>query len=285
VETPVESVLRRQNRDGGWPFGSGASWTEPTVFATLAALAAGRKDAALRAIDWLRRLERPDGGFAPQPAVEESTWVTSLVALLPPEELGGERHQRAVGWLLRLTGRETSRMYRLRQFLAGDTAAASQTLHGWPWFPGTAAWVGPTSFAMLALGQEQRRRPDPGLAERLDLGRQFLLSRMCADGGWNHGAARALGYEAQAYPETTGMALLALRGVRSPALDRALQAGSRFLADCRSCDAQNWLRLGLMAHGSLPAGYDPAPLPARTNRDRAVALLANQAAAGKDAFQ
>jgi len=49
--------------------------------------------------------------------------VTSLVALVPPEELGRQRHRRAVDWLCRITGRETSPVFRLRRrrrFTAGS---------------------------------------------------------------------------------------------------------------------------------------------------------------------
>ena len=81
---------------------------------------------------------------------------------------------------------------------------------------------------------------------------------MCRDGGWNHGSVRALGYESTPYPETTGMALAALRGVRSPEIEPALDVAERFLGECRSADALNWLRIGLMAHGQLPDRLLPA---------------------------
>lgn len=282
--TTIETVLAKQNRDGGWPYAAGASWTEPTVLAILAALNEGRAEAAARGAYWLRKLQREDGGFPPQAAVQESTWVTSLAALLPPELLGAPEHDRAIQWIFRLTGQETSPIYRIRQWLLGNTGAAQQNVHGWPWFPGTAAWVGPTAFGILALRRENMRRPQPALVERIGLGRRFLLNRMCREGGWNHGASNALGYDAQAYPETTGMALLALRDVQAPQVPKALRVAERFLRECRSADGQNWLRLGLLAHEDLPAGYCPPPLPVRTLRDATVSLLADQAAAGKNAF-
>ena len=280
----IDFLLSRQNYDGGWPYSAGPSWTEPTVFAVMAAAAAGRQDAAARGVEWLRGLQRPDGGWAPQAGVEESTWVTALVALLPPAQIGLERHRGAVSWLVRLTGRESSPVYRLRQFLLGFAPEPDQTFHGWPWFPGTAAWVGPTTFGILALRQELRRRPTRAIAERLDLARRFLLARMCREGGWNHGSAHALGYDARPYPETTGMALLALEGVQTPQIDRALDAAQRFLSECRSADGVTWLRFGLTAHGRLPAGYCPPALPFRTIRDASLALLADDGAAGRNPF-
>src|SRR5262249_17380110 len=157
----------------------------------MAAAGAGHTDAADRGLGWLRRNQRSDGGWPPQAAVEESTWVTSLVALLPADRIGRAHHDAAVDWIYRITGRETSVVDRLRQGLLGNTGAARQSVHGWPWFPGTAAWVGPTAFGILALQKEYEHNPKPGIGERLSLGRSFLLSRMCSDGGWNHGASRA----------------------------------------------------------------------------------------------
>jgi hypothetical protein len=48
----------------------------------------------------------------------------------------------------------------------------------------------------------------------------------------------------------------------------------RFLAECRSADALNWLRLGLLAHGPLPAGYcHPVAIANRTLPDMSLGLL------------
>jgi hypothetical protein len=143
--------------------------------------------------------------------------------------------------------------------------------------------VGPTALTILALEKEAAPRPSPSLRERIDSGRKFLLSRTCSDGGWNHGAARALGYELPSYPETTGLALLALRGVRSGKIDRALEAAERFLGECRSADAMNWLRLGLLVHGRLPADHcrrdcvEPRTLP-----EASLAVLASHAEQGRE---
>jgi hypothetical protein len=140
-------------------------------------------------------------------------------------------------------------------------------------------------LAILALDKENRRRPLIGIRQRIDAGRKFLLLRACQDGGWNHGSARALGYESKPYPETTGMALAALRGISGREVSRSLRIGRQFLAECRSVDAQNWLRLGLAAHGELPPGYcRPAGNLARTIPESSLDLLAGDAAAGRTPF-
>ncbi len=274
---PIETLLERQNPDGGWPYKRGGSWTEPTVYAILALLGAGERDASGRGLRWIVSRVRADGGWAARDGVDESAWVTGLVALLPPQRLGRERYEGAIRWLLRTMGEETTFTYRLRKLLRGDSGALEPGFAGWPWVPGTAAWVGPTSIAMLALRRAGRQGASKALAERLDEGRRFLVSHMCQEGGWNHGSVHVLGYEAHPYPETTGLALAALGGVKSAEVDRGLAVAQRFLAECRSADALNWLRLGLAAHHRMPEGYCAPALTCRTTAETAVDLLVGQA--------
>ena len=281
----LQELAGRQNADGGWPYTRGRSWTEPTVYGILATLAAGDRARAGRGLAWLRASQRPDGGWSPQSAVEESTWVTALAALVPEELLGDEIHARAVRWLGETSGRETGFTYRLRQRLLGRGIPPEERHPGWPWVPGAAAWVGPTALAILALEKEHRRRPAPHLAERVGEGRQFLLARMCRDGGWNHGSVRALGYESLPYPETTGMALTALRGVPGPQLERALSVALGFLKSCRSADGFNWLRLGLLAHGRLPENCRAAgEVRYRTCPEMSLDVLASDPERAKEAL-
>ena len=102
----------RQNNDGGWAYDysvrqarGGCSWTEPTVYVLLAQAAAERDGASFAGgVRFLSSIARSDGGFSPQPGVEESTWVTALVALLPEEALGAQQRHRAITWLKGVTG-------------------------------------------------------------------------------------------------------------------------------------------------------------------------------------
>ncbi|MGA2274764.1 MAG: prenyltransferase/squalene oxidase repeat-containing protein [Bryobacteraceae bacterium] len=282
---PIPRLLQQQNPDGGWPYRRGGSWTEPTVYAVLALAGAGDSTAVERGFQWIRRAQRDDGGWQVRPGVAESCWVTSLAALLPAERLGAERHRRATAWLSATTGMESTVLYRIRQWLLGSQTPPEMTAPGWPWVLGSAAFVSPTSLAILALDRENQLHPSPGLASRIDAGRRFLNNRMCKGGGWNHGSTRALGYETGAYPETTGMALAALRGCQGRATDQSLAVALRFLGQCRSADALNWLRLGLAAHGRMPAGYTPpSGIAYRTVPEVATSVLADGSAAGKSAF-
>lgn len=274
----LEGLLSKQNPDGGWPYHRGNSWTEPTVYAVAALLAAGENTPAGHGLSWLAAAQRADGGWAPQPGVEESTWVTGLVALLPLASVGAARHQAAIDWLMGSVGRESTLAYRVREFLLGQTHSPEEEFAGWPWVPGSAAWVGPTSVAILALEKEHRRKPSARMMDRVAAGRDFLLQRMCGGGGWNHGSARPLGYDSDPYPETTGMALAALRGVRSPKIDLSFGVARQFLDRCRSAGALSWLRLGLLAHGQLtPAFHAPQDLARRTTCDESLHLLMESA--------
>jgi hypothetical protein len=177
--------------------------------------------------------------------------------LLPRDISAGDR-QRAVQWLLNQSGRESGFVYRLRLRLLGARLDPTQQYNGWPWYPGTAAWVTPTALTFLAL-QKLTAGSDPQIEKRLAEGRSFLLARRCRDGGWNHGSTKALGYDSDSYPETTGVALLALHGTNPTDLGNAIEVAERHLGESRSLEATSWLTLGLLAHGRSPAPASVMP--------------------------
>lgn len=262
----------RQNADGGWAYSKGVSWTEPTVFVLLAQSADSPDGASLvRGVRFLSSIARQDGGYSPLPGVEESTWVTALVALLPEEAVREQQRRQAIDWLKSRTGRESGWRYKLQQRLGG---IKDEYPEGWPWFPGAAAWVIPTSLGILAFERALRRGDveTDVLRERVEGAKKFLLTHMCADGGWNHGGNKALGRDGDSYPETTGIALLALNGVASAQMERAKAAARKHLAACRTAEGIAWLRMGLAAHGeSVAPVFDPV---CRTNMDEALMALA-----------
>jgi hypothetical protein len=275
------SYLRAtQNPDGGWGYRGSASWTEPSAYALLALSEdPSSTEHVRRGIEWLKSLQRIDGGWSPRSSVRESTFVTALALLaLVGKDQPAATH--AARWLLGQTGRESTFFERLRLRLLGTTPQTAG-FDGWPWYPGAAAWVTPTALALLALRKAARTLSNPELRPRLESGTNFLWSRVCSDGGWNHGSSKALGYEASSYPETTGVALLALRGSRTPKLAAALAAGEGHFRACRSAEGSAWLRLGLMAH-SRPASDLPArEVRCHTVMDHALTALAFQPASEK----
>ena len=281
-----------QNADGGWPYApAGPSWTEPTVLALLAQIAQGNtlSSSVQRGVRWLEKLQGTDGGWWPQPSVPQSTWVSALVALMPENLIGSERKQATLNWLLQQTGQETTALYRMRQWLIGNSDTAKNTGDGWPWYPGASAWITPTAFTVLALqkyraGNAQINTVEAALTYRIAEGQRFLLSHACASGGWNHGGAHALGFQADAYPETTGIALLALRDTESPIKRAGLRAAEQFLSSNRSAEGDAWLVLGLQANGRETGSIALRKAEPRTVTDLALLTLASQAQAGREVF-
>jgi hypothetical protein len=260
-----------QNRDGGWAYARGSSWTEPTVLTLLAQLANTPDDVSIRAgAGFVNSMVRSDGGLRPQPGVEDSTWVTSVAALLPEELIGSRTTAGALAWLKGQTGQESGWRFRLQQRMAGNKDPYPEA---WAWFPGAAAWAIPTTMGVLAFEKALKRKEDAAARRRVDGAREFLLTRQCADGGWNHGSNRALGRDGDSYPETTGLAMLAFAGTgRTAAITRAIAAARGHLAKCRTAEGISWLCMGLRAHGETAVTkFTPT---SRNNMDSALLALA-----------
>ncbi len=269
-------LIQAQNPDGGWGYGSphGSSWTEPTALALLALFAHELTGTSYdRASRWLRQNQRKDGGWPPSPTVTVSTWVTSLAALALPETGGpADQHARAIDWLRRQINPEMDPVQKLVFRFRGVSPPLSP-LGGSPWFPGSAAWVAPTVMSVLALSDALRRNNDSCLSTEVRQAQQYILSRRCRDGGWNHGGARYLSENSGSYPEMTGMALLALSGVPDSELSVPLQFAESLLNNPGSIEALSWLQLALIRHGRDVREFG-TPLPCRTTRDISLRLLA-----------
>jgi hypothetical protein len=276
-------LLDLQQSDGGWPYSTGSSWTEPTCYAMLAlrAVEAPRK-AICCAAEWLARRQRRDGGWSPGLAVEHSTHVTSL-AILALSGLEGyeDLAESGVGWLLTQGGAETSFWARVAGFAVGRQSSA--TAHtGWPWFPGAAAWVIPTSLAILALLKQKHGRYGTLIEARVKDARGFLLGRRCPDHGWNHGGLFRDGEQPSSYPETTGIALLAFEGTAGPEIAPSICRGEQHARDPRSSEGDYWLRLGLWVHGRTSASC--AKYRDWTVNQLALGIIVQAAGEGRNAF-
>ena len=309
-------LLRAQNSDGGWPYVSGQSWTEATALAILALRAASSSlsqcphhsewlAASRRGIDWLHGVARGDGGFAPSPAVAESTWVTSLalLALLSPtaeeryEDDPGDskpadpldprgRSRRAIAWLLAQKSARTTGFVGFLQRLL-NTPGSHPPPGGAPWYPGTAAWVAPTAWRVFALLRAAALTPDPAILHAIGQAREFLLLHRLDDGGWNHGGWYAPTEQVTSYPESTGLALMALCGIAPATLQKSINhAKSVFAQNPSSLEAWAWLKMSLVAHGQTIAkdSATPAGLPVWTVRDLALGLLAANVSSPDNVF-
>lgn len=267
-------LLEEQNADGGWGYEAGSSWTEPTAFALLALDAQGIKGAAYKGgCAWLKCNQRADGGWSPEPSVDISTWVTSLVLLaLSEANLGARDYRRAIEWTVRQIRPELTTVERFL-FRVRGMPRAEETSGGSPWFPGTAAWIAPTAISVIALSDAVRGNRDEQLMSCINRGKQYLLSRRCQDGGWNHGGTSFRSQNAESYPEMTGMALLALHGTPASDLNISIQTAESYLSHPGSVEGLSWLQLGLIQHGRDHLNIR-TDLQCRTNRDTCLRLLA-----------
>jgi prenyltransferase/squalene oxidase-like repeat protein len=267
-------LLEAQNADGGWGYDRDSSWTEPTAFALLALEAQHIKGAAYDAgCAWLARKQNSDGGWSPAPSVDISTWVTSLVLLALPEAvLTPGDYERGIDWTVRQIRPEPSGFGRFVSRLQGSPLVEDNG-GGSPWFPGTAAWIGPTVISVLALSEALRRNSDEKLRRTISRSQRYILFTRCQDGGWNHGGSKFRSQNAESYPEMTGMALLALRRPPPSDLSASIDCAEKFLSCPASSEGLSWLQLGLMRHGRDRL-YITTDLPCRTTRDKSLRLLA-----------
>ncbi len=265
--TRLSLLAASQNRDGGWGYSPGAaSWVEPTVWA-LAALrsAAGQGQRVRRALAWLRTLQRPDGACRPQAQVDEPSWTTALfVTAHLLEGVIDPPVQAAVGWLLAIKGAEGALWRRAVARALPRVEGYNPDRYGWAWVPNTNSWVEPTAHTLVALKLFRSRAVTGGLDPqmlnwRIHLGEQMLLDRRCRDGGWNYGARLAVGVPLPSYPETTGVAMMALQGTNAAVSNGFLETAGQWYSQATSPLGRAWLSIGLMLHGAAVQAQEEKP--------------------------
>ena len=271
-------LVASQNADGGWGYGKGSSWTEPTALALLSLT--NFPETRERALQWLRKAQRSDGGWPPQPSVGESTWVTSLGILATPQnELKSPASKAALEWLAKQAKPPSSAFERFLLHLRGLPIPIEAGI-GESWFPRTAAWVYPTAISILALSYAADITGQKSYRDLAQKGKLYILSRRCPDGGWNHGGSRYLSENAASYPEITGLALLALTGLPKQELAPSFECAQKFLSSPESLEGLSWLQMGLVSQG-CEFSYEQTSSPCRSTRDIALRLLALAAIQGR----
>lgn len=242
VAVGLDRLARFENRDGGWGYSAGQdSAVEPTAATILAHLAHSALPPE-RGLVWLERAQLADGSWGLNAASDESSWVTAwaLWALAFAGRRGG-RLERGAAWLaavpvISFDDPETAPA--MRRLLEVDPGAT-----GWPWQPGEASWVTPTSIAVIAMCWSGLR-DHPRLAQA----RWYLADRACSSGGWNFGNPVMLGRPIPPLVTDTGIALLALRQLGVPASDADVAGGLGWLGQVRPEDAgaldRAWACLG-----------------------------------------
>ena len=139
-----------------------------------------------------------------------------------------------------------------------STPGAISVVKGWPWKEGTSSWVEPTAHALVALKKVARKKVEAqksavnitSLSERVRSGEAQLLDIRCRDGGWNYGNRTVLGDDLRSYPETTGLALLGLQGVKGA--EKSIDLALKMVQGGVSPMARAWLTVALRLHGVQP---------------------------------
>jgi hypothetical protein len=276
-------LLSFRNADGGWPSRRGRSWTEPTALALLA-LQGTHVSVKTRTVTaaWLANRQSPDGGWPPCAVVPTSTWVTSLASLALAQE--SEHSQGCPRGALWLSGHVYPELNAFQGFMQHRLGISpSQAPGSSSWFPGTAGWVIPTAFSILALSCWSARLRSPSFQQAIQRGQTYLLSRRCSDGGWNHGGSPQRSETAPSYAETTGLALVALANSSSPMPGPTLRLAQGLLERPDSTEGLCWLLMGLAAHGVRNEEPQWTIRP-KTTQDVALHLITLQTLRGRNPF-
>lgn len=208
MASAIDFLRMSQDTSGGWGYLPGHS---PTTEATAAVLLALRDQAqAARMLEcglgWLRATQNEDGGWGYAEGDEESGWQTAWAVLAISKILiSDESYRRGVEWLTKVKplghrGDDFSNMESTE-----DTSAP--VVYSWPWYPGEATWVEPTSLAILALEKESANQV---VSLRVKHALTYLKQRRCPGGGWNVGNPVMFDVVLPGRAPQTALALLAL---------------------------------------------------------------------------
>jgi hypothetical protein len=211
-----------QDTSGGWGYFPGHY---PTTEATAAVLLAirddpGVVDLAQSGLGWLRNTQHEDGGWGYAADDEESGWLTAWAVLAFNRlRIFDQAYRRGVEWLINVKPLG----YRGDDFsnLDQPNQANEAILYSWPWYPGEATWVEPTSLAILALTGEVNNQP---AVARVRHGLDYLTQRRCPKGGWNVGNPVMFDSALLGHAPQTALALMALQAEGIGYEDRDIEA-------------------------------------------------------------
>jgi len=246
LTTYYQELRARQARDGGFVIRPGAeSRANATAWAILALRLAGDGEGGIeKARRRLAAWQLDDGSVPVFPDHRKAIWPTPLAVLAwHGSEAHRSNQERAVKFLLEHSGDHPARK-------PDSPLGHNPELRGWPWILGTHSWVIPTSLAILALDLCGRSGSDR-VAEAV----KMLADRRLSRGGWNYGNTTVYGTELEPLPDTTGVALNALRNhVEADTVQSGIAYLSRRVEKIRTPISLGWGLLGLSAWGARPAG-------------------------------
>lgn len=218
-------LAERQLPLGGWSyFGSPQTGVEVTSLAVMA-LNSESYGAAKSGTDQLLRLQREDGGWPAFLGDKESSWATALVLCTLNAMIDfASARETACRWLISERGREGHWLWRWKYKTTDRNVRIDPDKYGWPWVAGSASWIIPTAFSIIALKQFTSCNRSEASEKRIQLGVEMLLDRLCIDGGWNSGNSVVYGAPLRPHVEETAIALLAVQDERrSTTIQKSLE--------------------------------------------------------------
>ncbi len=185
----------RQNRDGGWAYaGRGCSWTEPTAYVLLAQTATQIDRPGFEAGIEISAHHAAPGRRMESPARRRGKHVGNGCR----RTVAGGGNRRGVNETCPGVARRPRRrgIHTAVPVSTVDPRNSRRRLRRVALVSGRGGLGYSHIDLILAFEHALARREDKRLRERVNLAREFLVDHMCADGGWNHGAAHALGRDA-----------------------------------------------------------------------------------------
>src|SRR5580700_8858902 len=159
------------------------------------------------------------------------------------------QYERGLSWLLKTNGREANWFWRWKFKLADRAVRFDPDRYGWPWISGSASWVIPTAFSVIAIKQITVCNRLEASEKRIHLGVGMLLDRACVDGGWNSGNSVVYGVALRPHVEATAIALLALQDEqRTEAIQKSLSWLRQSAARVDSVSSLAWSILSLFVY-------------------------------------
>ena len=211
----IQELHRRELPDGGWSFsGSSQMSLETTCLASFSVLAE-QPSSVPHVVRPLLHAQLSDGSWPSFVGDGEPSWTTALaICVLNSANDSSGARERGQSWLLKTKGREGGWFWRWKFKLADRAVRFDPDRYGWPWLSGTASWVIPTAFSVIAIKQFTACSRTEVSERRIRLGVEMLLDRACVDGGWNSGNSVVYGVPLRPHVEATAIALLALQDER-----------------------------------------------------------------------
>ena len=250
ISSLTEKLKSRQMKSGGWAyFDSVQESLEATCLAELA-LAPEMQVSSSAAILFLLKSQLSDGGWPAFLGDSEGSWTTAL-ALCTLNSTGDftAARERAFRWLFAERGREGHWFWRWKFKTSDRNVRFDPDKYGWPWVTGSASWVIPTAFSIIAIEQFTVCNRSEESEKRIHLGVEMLLDRACVDGGWNSGNSLVYGVPLRPHVEATAIALLALQDEqRTETVKKSLSWLRQNAASMDSVSSLAWCILTLFVY-------------------------------------